>query len=99
MLENISAEEMRIFREKSKIESDKMITEFIRENKKGRGSFLNLIKNQQQQLFVKAYSGKSKASGIKAKCLDCSCFQKEEITNCEVFTCPLYEYRPYQPTK
>ncbi len=44
----------------------------------------------------RAYSGKSKAAGIKAKCLDCSCWQRIEITNCTALACPLWPYRPYQ---
>lgn len=44
----------------------------------------------------KAFSGSSKAAGIKAKCLDCSCWQRLEIANCLVLACPLYPYRPYQ---
>ncbi len=46
--------------------------------------------------LVKAYTGKSKAAGVKAKCLDCTNFQRLEITNCAVFGCPLHQYRPYQ---
>ena len=44
----------------------------------------------------KAYEGNSKAAALKAKCLDCSCWQRVEITNCTVTTCPLWPYRPYQ---
>lgn len=48
--------------------------------------------------FARAYSGKSKAAAIAAKCADCSCFQQGEITHCTVFNCPLWPYRPYQIT-
>lgn len=44
----------------------------------------------------KAYSGKSKAAALKAKCLDCSCWLRAEIRNCTVLACPLHPYRPYQ---
>jgi hypothetical protein len=47
-------------------------------------------------VFEKAFSGTSRANAIKAKCLDCCCFQRAEITNCAVPNCPLYDYRPYQ---
>ena len=46
---------------------------------------------------AKAFSGNSKAAGIKAKCLDCCCWQRIEITNCTTLACPLWPYRPYQP--
>lgn len=49
-----------------------------------------------RKTLARAYSGKSKATALKAKCLDCSNFQREEITNCTVFGCPLHPYRPYQ---
>jgi len=35
-------------------------------------------------------------AAIKAKCFECSNYQTEEITHCNVVTCPLYEYRPLQ---
>ncbi len=44
----------------------------------------------------RAYLGHSKAAGIKAKCLDCTCWQRSEITNCTISACPLWPYRPYQ---
>ena len=37
----------------------------------------------------------SRARAIKAKCLDCSCFQREEIVRCTVKSCPLWLVRPY----
>ena len=30
---------------------------------------------------------------IRAKCLDCTCGQKEEIKLCPIVDCPLYEFR------
>jgi len=60
---------------------------------------LNKIQaNTPQYLNVtrKAYLGTSKTACIKAKCLDCSCWQRIEITNCTVLTCPLWLVRPYQ---
>jgi hypothetical protein len=39
---------------------------------------------------------KSLTKRIKAKCLDCSSYQKDEITNCNIEFCPLYQVRPYQ---
>jgi hypothetical protein len=48
-------------------------------------------------LFFRVYAGQSgMAESVKAKCLDCSCWQIAEITNCTVFTCPLWAHRPYQ---
>ena len=49
-------------------------------------------------VYLKAYNG-SKASAVKAKCLDCTCDQRDEIRNCEAVTCPLWSVRPYQSKK
>ena|ERR1017187_4860033 len=48
-------------------------------------------------LFYRVYAGQlGKVAAIKAKCLDCSCWQQGAITNCTVQTCPLWSIRPYQ---
>ena len=48
-------------------------------------------------LFFRVYAGQSGLTeAVKAKCLDCACWQIEEITDCRVFTCPLWAHRPYQ---
>lgn len=50
-----------------------------------------------QRLFLDVFVGKStQKKRIKLKCLDCSAWQKEEIKDCPVYTCPLHEIRPYQ---
>jgi hypothetical protein len=43
-----------------------------------------------------AYLGGSRTDAVKAKCLDCSNWTRKEITLCQVDTCPLWPYRPYQ---
>lgn len=35
----------------------------------------------------------TRAQAIRAKCLDCMCFQSVEVRNCDVDTCPLWPYR------
>jgi hypothetical protein len=32
-------------------------------------------------------------------CLDCCCWQREEVRHCTCVACPLWPVRPYQPTK
>jgi hypothetical protein len=34
---------------------------------------------------------------IELKCWDCTAWQKSEITHCELTSCPLHAFRPYQP--
>ena len=38
----------------------------------------------------------SPRAAIKAKCLACCNFARDEITHCTVWTCPLHAYRPFQ---
>ncbi len=52
---------------------------------------------QYRKVFERAFSGKSPGSAIKAKCLLCSCFDRQEIQKCPVRDCSLFPYRPYQP--
>jgi hypothetical protein len=45
--------------------------------------------------YDKALSGNSLSAAVKAKCLDCMCWEKVEVRDCAVVTCPLWLYRPY----
>lgn len=44
----------------------------------------------------RAYSGRSKSAGIKAFCLQCVGFLRNEVRDCTAKGCPLWPYRPYQ---
>lgn len=46
-----------------------------------------------QDLVTRVVSGSLKAA-IGAKCLDCTQFQVNEIKNCTVTSCPLWNFRP-----
>ena len=51
-------------------------------------------------LFRSVYYGRSsKALAVKAKCLDCCCWQVERIKDCSSVTCPLWRVRPYQDAR
>ena len=54
------------------------------------------IPNVHKANYAKALRGRSMRSGIKAFCLECVCYQKEEIRNCTDDGCPLFKYRPYK---
>jgi hypothetical protein len=48
-------------------------------------------------VMERAFAGTgSPRNAIKAKCLDCSNWQRQEITHCRVLTCPLHAWRPFQ---
>jgi len=81
----------------AKIKREETRERFIIENKKGRGLFIKALDDSMTNLFIKAYEESSKAAAIKAKCLDCVCFIRRSVTDCEAFTCPLWEHRPYKP--
>jgi hypothetical protein len=38
----------------------------------------------------------SRATAIKVKCLACCNYERSEVKDCAVITCPLWAYRPYQ---
>lgn len=56
-----------------------------------------LTKEFKQYLPVleKSVEGSAKA-GIKLKCLECTSYQPMEIKHCNINTCGLFPYRPYQ---
>jgi hypothetical protein len=46
--------------------------------------------------YKRAMRGRSMKAAIKAFCLECVCWQKEEVRRCTALACPLYPYRPYK---
>jgi hypothetical protein len=81
--------------ERARDELKSILSEFIRENPKGRGSFIKALPLALRNVFYRSYVSKSRASAIKAKCLDCASFERKEVALCEAYTCPLWEHRPY----
>ena len=49
-----------------------------------------------QSVFLRAASGRSRTAAIKAFCLTCVGFCREDIKGCTAPACPLFPYRPYQ---
>ena len=47
-------------------------------------------------VYDKATKGQSLRAAINSQCLECVCWQIEEIRNCTDLACPLYAVRPYQ---
>jgi hypothetical protein len=47
--------------------------------------------------FVAAWAGKcSPRRAIKAQCLECVGFDRQAITDCTGWACPLWAFRPFQ---
>lgn len=49
-----------------------------------------------RRIYEKAVEGLSRKAAIHAFCLECTCWQKEEVRKCTALACPLYALRPYQ---
>jgi len=50
-----------------------------------------------KKTLTQAFSGSaSPRAAIKAMCLSCVGFQRDEIRDCTAFACPLWKYRPFQ---
>ena len=48
-------------------------------------------------IVQRAFGGAaSPRQAIKAKCLDCCGYQRDEVRHCQVVLCPLHAHRPYQ---
>lgn len=59
--------------------------------------FLKNVPQTCQAIIGKAFDKTcSPRAAIKAKCLDCSEFDRDEIRNCTVVLCPLHAFRPFQ---
>jgi hypothetical protein len=53
------------------------------------------IPKKYRKIYKKAVETNNKAAAIEAFCLECVCWQKNEIINCSCPTCPLFGVRPY----
>jgi hypothetical protein len=53
------------------------------------------IPKKYRKIYKKAVETNSKPEAIKAFCLECVCWQKNEIINCSCLACPLYGLRPF----
>ena len=47
--------------------------------------------------YLRAAAGKaSPRAAIKAHCMECVCWQRNEVTLCTALACSMYLYRPFQ---
>jgi len=52
-----------------------------------------------RKTYDRAMQGRSLKSAVKSFCLECVCWQKEEVRKCTSLACALYPYRPYRVSK
>jgi hypothetical protein len=68
------------------------LAEAIKEELENAAKYLSSV----IKVFQRAFSGNSKSAALKAKCIQCCCYQKAEVSKCTVKGCALWQYRPYQ---
>ena len=57
---------------------------------------LDIVPKSYKRITEKAIRGKASATdAIKANCLECVGYVREEVKVCCSTTCPLHAYRPY----
>jgi hypothetical protein len=60
-------------------------------------AYLSKTPSLSVQIVERAFLGTaSPRQAIKAKCLSCANWQRDEVEFCAVETCPVWRYRPYQ---
>jgi len=55
----------------------------------------NLYHGAFRKKWVKALQRKSMKAAVTAKCQDCMNWQNTEVRECNIVTCPLWQYRPF----
>ncbi len=68
-------------------------TELLKQQKIARR--LAEIPKKYRRIYKKAVETNNKAAAIEALCLECVCWQKNEVVNCSCLACPLYGVRPF----
>lgn len=56
----------------------------------------NLYHGAYRKNYLKAIEEKSLRAAVNAMCLECICWQREEVKYCTDYSCPLWPIRPYQ---
>jgi hypothetical protein len=46
--------------------------------------------------YKKAMKGRNRTAAVKAFCLECVSWQRNEVKDCVSVECPLYLYRPFK---
>ena len=69
-----------------------------------RAGRLSTVPDYYRGLFKRIYSAGTRRAAsprerIKAFCLECIGFKRDEITTCTAYACPLWDIRPYQHEK
>lgn len=63
---------------------------------KSQSAIFEEVPSAYRNVFFRAYSGSSRSAAVKAFCLHCTGYLRNEVRDCTAYGCPLYPYRPYQ---
>ena len=48
-----------------------------------------------RRTYLRAMRGRSLAAAVKAFCMECVSWDRQEVARCTALACPLYPYRPF----
>jgi hypothetical protein len=48
-----------------------------------------------RRTYLRAMQGKSLSAAVKAFCMECVGWDRQEVARCTAPACPLYPYRPF----
>ncbi|MGA2915457.1 MAG: hypothetical protein ABSE89_05475 [Sedimentisphaerales bacterium] len=78
--------------EQPKLEQPKQMQQLEKEKIAQR---LAEIPKKYRKIYRKAVETNNKQAAIDAFCLECVCWQKNEVKNCSCPACPLFGVRPF----
>lgn len=79
---------------------ERILSDFCNAQNSNRANYIRRLPLSYRWFFYNIFNVKNTGkTAIKGKCLDCSNFDKNEITNCNVESCALWNLRPYQSKK
>jgi hypothetical protein len=86
---------------KARIEAEKhrkaVIADFIESSPDHLRNYFKGLPDTYKWNWLMSFIGKNSIQkAAKAKCIDCSGYDRNEMYNCSVVTCPLHKYRPRQ---
>jgi len=81
--------------DKAKEKRDAIIADFLQRSDRYLTSYFERIPQLYKFNWLLSTMGKLRGlRAIKAKCLDCCAYDRVEVYNCTVKTCPLWHLRP-----
>lgn len=96
-LSKITHEEREKFRIEARNKRYSAIADFISDSPDNLKNYYRGVPDVHKWNWLRSITGKNTiGKAVKAKCIDCSGYDRAEMYNCTVTTCPLYHHRPKQ---